>query len=407
MEVEGSAHLGTKKGGLQIELSVVIPCLNEGLTIGKRVRQALDVLRGAGVAGEVIVADNGSTDGSAEIAEMEGARVVRVAERGYGSALMAGIAGARGEFVLMADADESHDLTHIPRFLAELRTGQDFVMGNRFRGGIADGAMPFLHQYLGNPVLTGLGRLFFKSKCGDFHCGFRGFRRECYQRMDMRSTGMEFASEMVVKAALLRMKVSEIPTTQLPDGRDHPPHLRTWQDGWRHLRFLLMYSPRWLFLYPGAFLIMLGLVGCAWLLPGPQFIRGIEFDVHTLLYAFVFVLMGFQLVAFAVFTKIFAISEGLLPEDPRLNRAFRYITLETGLFAGFLLIALGLGGSIYAVSDCVKESCGALEGAQLLRIVMPSVFSLTLGVQTVCGSFFLSILGLRRRSVCGANLVLR
>ena len=397
VENERRTHSGAEAAGLPIELSVVIPCLNEGQTIGKRVRQALDVLHGAGVAGEVIVADNGSTDGSAVIAEAEGARVARVAEKGYGAAIMGGIAVARGEYVLMADADESHDLTHIPRFLAELRTGQDFVIGNRFRGGIAEGAMPFLHRYLGNPMLTGLGKLFFKSKCGDFHCGMRGFTGESYRRMDVRSTGMEFASEMVVKATLLGMKISEIPTTQLPDGRGRPPHLRTWQDGWRHLRFLLMYSPRWLFLYPGTLLILLGLAGCVWLLPGPQFIHGIGFDVHTLLYAFVFVLMGFQLVAFAVFTKIFAISEGLLPEDLRLTRAFRHITLETGLLGGCLLIALGLAGSIFAVSDCVKGSCGALESAHLLRIVMPSVFSLTLGVQIVCGSFFLSILGLRRK----------
>ena len=333
-----------------VELSVVIPCLNEGQTVGKRVRQALEVLRRAGVAGEVIVADNGSTDGSAEIAEAEGARVARVAEKGYGSALMGGIAVARGEYVLMADADESHDLTHIPRFLEELRTGQDLVMATGSSAGLRTGAMPFLHRYLGNPVLTGLGKLFFKSKCGDFHCGMRGFRRESYRRMDVRSTGMEFASEIVIKAKLMGLKITEIATAHLPDGRDHPPHLRPCSDGWRHLRFLLMYSPRWLFLYPGILLILLGLAGCAWLLPGPQFFHGLEFDVHTLVYAFVFVLLGFQLVAFAVFTKIFAISEGLLPEDPRLNRAFRYITLETGLFAGFLLIALGLGGSIYAVS---------------------------------------------------------
>jgi hypothetical protein len=214
---------------------------------------------------------------------------------------------------------------------------------------------------------------------------------------------MEFASEMVVKATLLRLKISEIPTTQLPDGRGRPPHLRTWQDGWRHLRFLLMYSPRWLFLYPGIFMILLGLAGCAWLLPGPQFVHGIGFDVHTLLYAFVFVLLGFQLVAFAVFTKIFAISEGLLPEDPRLSRAFRHITLETGLLAGCVLVALGLGGSISAVSDCATGGCGISESAHLLRIVMPSAFALTLGVQIVFGSFFLSILGLRRISAPGCH----
>ncbi len=390
---------GTEAGVREIELSVVIPCLNEGHTVGKRVRQALDVLHGAGVAGEIIVADNGSTDGSAEIAEAEGARVVRVVERGYGSALMGGIAGARGEYVLMADADESHDLAHIPRFLAELRTGQDLVMGNRFLGGIAEGAMPFLHRYLGNPVLTGLGRLFFKSKCGDFHCGMRGFRRESYQRMDVRSTGMEFASEMVVKATLLRMKISEIPTTQLPDGRDCPPHLRTWEDGWRHLRFLLMYSPRWLFLYPGSALIVLGTLGCAWLLPQPRVIDGLEFEARTLVYSIAAVLLGFQFVAFAVFTKVFAISEGLLPDDPRLTRVFRYITLEIGLAVGAVLVALGLGGTVFAFSGGVRQGPGTVCLDRVLRLALSSVFSLTLGVEVICSSFFLSILGLRRRSV--------
>ena len=386
-------------GGHEIELSVVIPCLNEGHTIGRRVRQALEVLRVAGVAGEVIVGDNGSTDGSAEIAEAEGARVVRVTRRGYGNALMGGIGMARGEYVLMADADESHDLTHIPRFLEELRKGPDLVMGNRFRGGIAEGAMPFLHRYLGNPVLSGLGKLFFKSKCGDFHCGMRGFRRESYQRMDVRSTGMEFASEMVVKASLLRMKVSEIATTQLPDGRNHPPHLRTWQDGWRHLRFLLMYSPRWLFLYPGTALIVLGIAGCTWLLPGPRVIDGLKFDVKALVYAFAAVLLGFQVVAFSVFTKVFAISEGLLPDDPRLTRGFRYITLEVGLAVGAALVVLGVGGTAWAFSGWARE--GALSSDRVLRLAMSAVFSLTLGVQVICSSFFLSILGLRRRAVPG------
>jgi hypothetical protein len=257
--------------------------------------------------------------------------------------------------------------------------------------------MPFLHRYLGNPVLTGIGKLFFASPCGDFHCGIRAFRKDSFQRMDLRSTGMEFASEMVVKASLLRMKVSEIPTTLSPDGRSRAPHLRTWRDGWRHLRFMLMYSPRWLFLYPGTLLILLGLAGCAWLLPGPRVVHGIGFDVHTLLYAFVSILLGFQLCAFAVFTKVFAISEGLLPEDPRLNRAFHHITLETGLAAGGVLVVLGICGSVFAVSGWAKEGFGNLDAEHMLRIVMPSVFSLTLGVQIVCSSFFLSILGLRRR----------
>jgi glycosyltransferase involved in cell wall biosynthesis len=363
------------------------------------VRQALHVLREAGLAGEVIVADNGSIDGSADIAEAEGARVLRVAERGYGSALMGGVAAARGKYVLMADADESHDLTHIPRFLAELRTGQDLVMGNRFRGGIADGAMPFLHRYLGNPVLTGLGKLFFKSRCGDFHCGMRGFRLESYRQMDVRSTGMEFASEMVVKATLLRMKISEIATTQLPDGRGHPPHLRTWQDGWRHLRFLLMYSPRWLFLYPGSALILSGAVGCAWLLPQSRVIGGLWFDARSLVYAFAAVLIGFQFVAFAVFTKVFAISEGLLPDDPRLTRAFRYITLEIGLAVGTVLVVLGLGGTVFGLLDWIKQEPRTESLDRALRLALSSVFSLTLGAQVICSSFFLSILGLRRRSV--------
>lgn len=379
-----------------VELSVVMPCLNEQETVGACVRKAVTVLREAGIAGEVIVADNGSKDGSVEIAEAEGARVIHVAEKGYGSALKGGIQGARGKYVLMADSDDSYNFSHIPNFLEQLRAGSELVMGNRFRGGIARGAMPPLHRYLGNPVLTGIGRLLFPSPCEDFHCGIRAFRKESFERMDVRSTGMEFASEMVVKASLLGMRVSEIPTTLSPDGRSHAPHLRSWRDGWRHLRFLLMYSPRWLFLFPGVALMLLGLAGSAWLLPGPRVVHGVGFDVHTLLYAFVAVLMGFQLIAFAVFTKVFAISEGLLPEDPRLNRIFRYVTLETGLIVGGLLIAIGLGGSVFAVSGWARQSFGALDPGHMLRIVMPSVFSLTLGVQVVFSSFFLSILGLRR-----------
>ena len=378
------------------ELSVVMPCLNEHETVGICVRKALKTLRDAGIKGEVIVADNGSTDGSIDLARSEGARVVNVAEKGYGNALSGGIAAARGEFVLMADADDSYNFTHIPAFLEQLHAGADLVMGNRFKGGIEEKAMPPLHRYLGNPVLTGIGRLFFSSPCGDFHCGIRAFRKDSFLRMNIRSTGMEFASEMVVKASLLQMKISEIPTTLSPDGRSRPPHLRTWRDGWRHLRFLLMYSPRWLFLYPGMLLIAAGLLGCAFLLPGPRTIHGVGLDVHTLLYAFVAVLLGFQLAAFAVFTKVFAISEGLLPEDPRLNRALEYVTLETGLGVGGLLVLLGIAGSIFALSGWAVRSFGPLNPEHMLRIAMPSVFSLTLGVQIVCSSFFLSILGLRR-----------
>lgn len=382
----------------QIELSVVMPCLNERETVGVCVRKALTSLREASLDGEVIVSDNGSTDGSIELAEKAGARVVHVADKGYGSALRGGILAANGKYILMADSDDSYNFEHIPRFLEQLRAGTELVMGNRFRGGIAKNAMPPLHRYLGNPALTRIGQLLFQSPCEDFHCGMRAFRKDSFIKMDIRSTGMEFASEMVVKASLLRMRVSEVPTTLSPDGRGRAPHLRTWRDGWRHLRFLLMYSPRWLFLYPGSYLMILGLAGCAWLLPGPRVFHGIGFDVHTLLYAFVSVLLGFQLVSFALFTKLFAISEGLLPEDARLNRVFRYVKLETGLIVGALLIALGIGGSVFAVSGWAKGSFGALDPGHMLRVVMPAVFSLTLGVQIICSSFFLSILGLGRHS---------
>jgi glycosyltransferase involved in cell wall biosynthesis len=379
-----------------LQLSIVMPCLNEQETVAACVRKALDALHAAALSGEVIVADNGSTDTSVQLATDAGARVVHVETKGYGSALRAGILAARGAWILMADSDDSYNFAHLDRFLPDLRSGSDLVMGNRFRGGIAPGAMPTLHRYLGNPVLTALGRLFFHSPVQDFHCGLRAFRRDSFLRMDLRSTGMEFASEMVVKATLLGMRVTEVPTTLAPDGRTRPPHLRSWRDGWRHLRFLLMYSPRWLFLYPGIALMAIGLAGSAWLLPGPRAIDGVGFDVHTLLYAFMAVLVGFQLLAFAVFTKVFAISEGLLPDDPRLNRIFRYITLETGLAVGAILTLAGLAGSIFAVSGWAQTSFGALDPAHMLRIVMPSVFALTLGVQIIFSSFFLSILGLRR-----------
>ena len=379
------------------ELSVVLPCLNERETVGTCVRKAFEAFRANGIRGEVIVADNGSSDGSREVAESEGARVVQVPERGYGSALRGGIREARADYVLMADSDDSYDLSHLPRFVNELRAGADLVMGNRFRGGIERNAMPFLHRYLGNPVLTWIGGLFFHSDCGDFHCGMRAFQKRAVERMELRSTGMEFASEMVVKASLLGLNIREVQTTLSPDGRSRPPHLRTWRDGWRHLRFLLMYSPRWLFLYPGMALMAAGLAGCLVLLPKPVHVGNLGFDVHTLLYAFVAIVLGFQLCAFATFTKVFAISEGLLPEDPRLNRVLRYVSLETGLAVGFLLTLLGFGGSVIAVSDWGAANFGAIDPSRVLRLVIPSVFALMLGVEIVCASFFLSILGLRRR----------
>jgi hypothetical protein len=380
-----------------IEVSVVMPCLNEAETLETCILKAQRAIREANIAGEIVVADNGSTDGSVEIAERLGARVVNVRAKGYGNALMGGIAVASGKYVVMGDADDSYDFGHVPRFVEQLRKGADVVMGNRFRGGIEPGAMPFLHKYLGNPVLSGVGKLLFKSPVGDFHCGLRGFSKAAFGRMDLRTTGMEFASEIVVKATLLRMSVAEVPTSLSPDGRSRAPHLRTWRDGWRHLRFLLLYSPRWLFLYPGVALMVVGMVLGLWLLPAPRSVGSVTFDVHTLVYAAAFVLLGFQAIAFALFTKVFAISEGLLPPDAALDKLFRYITLEVGLGVGVVLTTLGLGASVYAVSGWGAQHFGMLDYSQTMRIVIPAALFLTLGAQTIFASFFLSVLGLRRR----------
>lgn len=380
-----------------IEVSVVMPCLDESETLASCIGKAQRALRDANIAGEVIVADNGSSDSSVEIAEKMGARVVNIQSRGYGNALMGGIAAASGKYVVMGDADESYDFGHVPRFVEQLRLGADVVMGNRFRGGIQKDAMPPLHRYVGNPVLTRIGRLFFHSSVGDFYCGLRGFRKDAYERMGLRTTGMEFATEMVVKATLLRMRVAEVPTTLSPDGRSRPPHLRTWRDGWRTLRFFMLYSPRWLFLYPGMALMFAGILLGVWLLPEPRTVGSVTFDVHTLVYAAAFVLLGFQAVAFAVFTKFFAISEGLLPSDPALDRLFKYITLEVGLLVGSLLTVAGLATSAYAVAAWGSKHFGALDYSHTMRLVIPAALLLTLGAQTIFSSFFMSVLGLRRR----------
>jgi hypothetical protein len=374
-----------------------MPCLNEAETLGTCILKAQKAFNEANVVGEVIIADNGSTDGSIEIANRLGAKVVHVQERGYGNALAGGIAAASGKFIIMGDADDSYDFGHAPRFLAQLRTGADLVMGNRFKGGIQTGAMPPLHRYLGNPMLTRVGRLFFGGSCGDFYCGLRGFSKQAFENMGLRTTGMEFATEMVVKATLLGMKVTEVPTTLSPDGRTRPPHLRTWRDGWRTLRFFLLYSPRWLFLYPGVSLILVGALLGLWLLPGPRTVGNVTFDVHTMLYTAVFILLGYQAITFAVFTKFFAISEGLLPPDPTLDALFRYITLEVGLLVGAALIVLGLTTSVYAVTLWGGQHFGSMDYSHTMRVVIPAAVFLTLGVQTVFASFFMSVLGLRRR----------
>ena len=375
-----------------------MPCLNEAATVADCVKQAREALAKYAINGEVIVADNGSTDRSRELAAAAGARVVPVPMRGYGSALLTGIASARGEYVVMGDADGSYDFMAIDAFLAKLREGYDLVMGNRFKGGVAEGAMPFLHRYLGNPVLSFLGRLFFSNEVGDFHSGLRGFRRSPILALDLRTTGMEFASEMVVKASVEGLRIAEVPVTLSPDKRDRPPHLRTWRDGWRHLRFLLLYSPRWLFLYPGALLMAVGALVLLWLLPGERAVGSLRLDVHTLVYAAAAVVLGYQAVIFALFTKTFAISEGLLPEDPRLTRLYRYVTLETGIVAGIVLVIAGFVLAATAIGIWQTQGFGPIvDVPRSLRAVILSSLAITLGVQTFFASFFLSVLGLSRR----------
>jgi glycosyltransferase involved in cell wall biosynthesis len=381
----------------EVELSIVMPCLNEAETLATCIMKAQQSLREHGIAGEIIVADNGSQDGSQALATSMGVRIIHVPVKGYGNALMGGIAAARGKYVIMGDADDSYDFTSLGPFIIKLREGYDLVMGNRFKGGIKPEAMPVLHKYLGNPVLTGIGRLLFGSPCGDFHCGLRGFHKAAIMRLGLRTTGMEFASEMVVKATLYGLRIAEVPTTLSPDGRSRPPHLRSWRDGWRHLRFLLLYSPRWLFLYPGAFFMLVGLGIMLWLLPNPRAIGLVTLDVHTLLYAAMTIIIGFQAVVFAVFTKVFAMSEGLLPEDARFNRALRFINLEVGLVVGCVLLLMGLGGSIYALRTWSAHAFGPLDPSRILRTVIPATTSFALGFQLILSSFFLSVLRLRRR----------
>jgi hypothetical protein len=379
------------------ELSVVLPCLDEAATIGVCIEQIRKTLLAHHIGGEIIVADNGSTDHSRDLATALGARVVSVANQGYGSALMGGITAARGKYIVIGDADGSYDFSQIPAFLEKLRSGYALVMGNRFQGGILPGAMPALHRYLGNPLLTAIGRLFFRAQCHDFYCGLRGFTKAAYENMTLRTTGMEFASEMVVKATLFKMPVCEIPTTLSPDGRAGRSHLRTWHDGFRGLRFLLLYSPRWLFLYPGFCLLLVGIATAAWLLPGSRKVGHSVLDIHTLLYAVVAILTGSQAVIFAFFTKVFGITEGLLPEDPRLTRAFRVFNLEKGLLVGGVLLTVGIAIAVYSFYLWNQAGFGPMNPVVLVRLVAAVIVSVTLGVQIILSSFFLSILGIARK----------
>jgi hypothetical protein len=384
----------TRKSGL--ELTIVMPCLNEARTVATCVAKARRFLESSGVVGEVLVADNGSTDGSRELAAAAGARVVIAPAAGYGNAVMAGIASARGHFVIMGDSDDSYDFTALQSFVDELRAGADLVMGNRFQGGIARGAMPALHRYLGNPVLSALGRKFFGSPVGDFHCGLRGFQRRSILRLSLQSTGMEFASEMVVKATLAGLQIVEVATTLAPDGRDRPPHIRSWSDGWRHLRFLLLYSPRWMFLLPGAGLMAVALIAGVALTIGPVTVSGVTFDVDTLVAAAAILIIGFQAVLFGVLTKIYAIEEGFLPPDPRIDRLVRTVTLERGLAIGGLTGLLGVAGLVASLAHWHLHHFGQLDPRHSLRIVVPSAVALVMSFQIVFSSLFASVLGIRR-----------
>ncbi len=375
-----------------LELSIVMPCLNEARTVSICVQKARAFLTSAGVAGEVIVADNGSRDGSQELARCAGARVVTVHERGYGAALIAGIAAARGKFVVIGDADDSYDFSELQDFVEKLRGGFELVMGNRFRGGIEPGAMPLIHRYLGNPVLSFIGRLLFKTDIQDFHCGLRGFKRDAIVRLGLVTPGMEFASEMVVKAALARLRITEVPTTLSKDGRDRPPHLRTWRDGWRHFRFLLTFSPRWLFLYPGLLLLAAGIGLQTMLSHGGVKFGSIGIDIHTMLYSAAMAVMGVQMMWFGVFARVYGSRVGLLPPDARIERAVRSLTLERGLAIGFTLLLGGIALSAAALRTWANAHYGELDPRDVMRIAIPSVTMLLLGMEFILASFFLGML---------------
>src|SRR5215831_16619246 len=372
-----------------------MPCLNEAATVRACVAKARGFLERAGIVGEVLVADNGSSDGSPALAASSGARVIAVAKRGYGSALHAGIGEARGRYVIMGDADDSYDFSRLDAFVERLRAGHPLVMGNRFKGGIHPGAMPWLHRYLGNPVLSFIGRLLFNAKVGDFHCGLRGFDRQAVMSLDLRTPGMEFASELVVKAALAGWSIAEVPTTLDPDRRGRPSHLRSWRDGWRHLRFLLLFSPRWLFLYPGLALLLVGVSMTTALYFSPLRVGGLGLDVHSMLYASAGALLGVQLCLFALFARVSAQLAGLLPPQPSMQRLLRWVTLERGLLFGVGIALLGLIWSATTFWRWSETGFGALDPRVVMRDTIPAATLMVAGMELFLASFLLSVLRLR------------
>jgi len=379
------------------ELTILMPCLDEAATIRACIAKARGFLERTGMDGEVLVADNGSSDESRALAEAAEARVIHVAERGYGAALRAGIEAARGKYVIMGDADDSYDFSRLEPFVAKLREGYPLVVGNRFLGGIVPGAMPLLHRYFGNPVLSFIGRLFFHTSVGDFHCGLRGFDRAAVLALDLRTTGMEFASELVVKAALAGYRIAEVPTTLTPDRRGRPSHLRSWRDGWRHLRFLLLFSPRWLFLYPGTALLALGAVLLTVLYFSPLRIGRAGLDIHSMLYASAAVLLGLQLCLFALFARISAQNAGLLPRHATVQRLLAMVTLERGLLAGLGAALAGFLWSAAAFWEWKEAGFGALDPSQMMRNTIPACTLMVGGMEVALASFLLSVLRLRER----------
>ena len=378
----------------ELELTILMPCLNEAETLAACIGKARGFLDRTGIAGEVLIADNGSTDGSQDIARGLGARVVTVPERGYGAALAVGIQAARGRFVIMGDADDSYDFANLDAFIAELRDGADLVMGNRFAGGIEPGAMPWHHRYIGNPVLSAVGRLFFRTPIGDFHCGLRGFSRAAILALNLRTTGMEFASEMVVKATLAQLDLREVPTTLARDGRSRRPHLRSIRDGWRHLRFLLLFSPRWLFLYPGIALLAVGLVVGAVLLPGPAQFGRVTFDVHTFLVAALCIIVGLQSISFAIIGRRFASRYGFIPRSGNYNRLLEALTLERILLVAITLMLIGIAALVWGVGQWAARDFGPLNASRTMRPVILAMTALVSGFQLMMSGFMSSMINI-------------
>jgi len=376
----------------KLELTILMPCLDEAETVAICVKKALGFLEKSGIAGEVLIADNGSTDGSQELAIRAGARVASIPQKGYGAALIGGIAAANGRYIIMGDADDSYDFSSLGVYVDRLRQGYQLVMGDRFAGGIMPGAMPPLHRYLGNPVLSFIGRLLFRSPLGDFHCGLRGFDRASILSLNLSSPGMEFASEMIVKATLRELRITDVPTVLHPDGRSRPPHLRSWRDGWRHLRFLLMMSPRWLMLYPGIALFTAGALLSAIILASPLTIGGISLDIHTMLYAAGASILGLQLILFAILSRSVGLLKGILPPTPSFAKVLRLFTLERGLISGGVVVVLGLGLGIYSLDIWFNARLSSLEPRDIMRIVIPSVTLMVMGAEVLFASFMLSFI---------------